>query len=199
MERPEEQYASPREYFQGETLAHYARSKSMMRTQEKITERALELLELPMTARILDLGSGAGFSSIYLREIGYEVVAIDLIPQFLEFYNLDYLNQIASDMCYLPFRENTFDAAISISALQWIYRDPRDKRQWERLKGLFTSLERSLKPRAKTVFQFYPKDDFIMKSIGELISKHTSFEGNFIIDNPDNPVKRKIFLYLKKE
>jgi hypothetical protein len=38
-----------------------------------------------------------------------------------------------------------------------------------------------------------------MDIIGKNMVENTKFNGNFVIDNPDNPKKRKIFLFLKKE
>ena len=82
--RPEEIYEKVSDYFKGEILSNYAKSKSLMRIQEKITARALELLELKdKNLLILDAGSGPGFTSIYLQEVGYQVVALDIISDFL--------------------------------------------------------------------------------------------------------------------
>ncbi|MHA1473114.1 MAG: hypothetical protein ACTSQW_08465, partial [Promethearchaeota archaeon] len=68
--RPEEMYQSVSDYFKGDTLSQYARSKNIMRIQEKITIRALELLELKQErSLILDAGCGSGFASAYLKEI----------------------------------------------------------------------------------------------------------------------------------
>ena len=54
-------------------------------------------------------------------------------------------------------------------------------------------------PEGKAVFQFYPKSSEIMESIGNIISSHNLFAGNFVIDNPNNPKKRRVFLLLKKQ
>ena len=44
--RPEELFENVRDYFNPEQINKYAKSKSMMRIQEKITSRALEILEI---------------------------------------------------------------------------------------------------------------------------------------------------------
>ncbi len=196
-ERPEENYRSVIDYYQKENLAKYARSKSMMKIQEKITIRALEILDIKSNSLILDLGCGPGFSSIYLKEIGYNVVALDVISAFLSFYDIKDLNPIQADMSFLPFKTNFFDAIISISALQWIFRDISNFKMRKNMVSFAKDVESVLRPGSKAVFQFYPKDDVIMKEIGKIISENTSLEGNFIIDNPNNPKKRKIFLYLE--
>ncbi len=197
--RPEEIYDKVSDYFRGEVLSYYAKSKSLMRIQERITERALELLDLKeKKLLILDAGSGPGFASIYLREIGYQVVALDIISNFLYFYDIKELNPIISDMCFLPFQKNTFDAIISISALQWIYRDLNNEIMGNKLIHLAKNTEKILKPRSKAIFQFYPKNNLIMEAVGKIFAENTNLNGRFIIDNPENPKKRRIFILLNK-
>ncbi len=136
---------------------------------------------------------------MYLNELGHKTVALDIISNFLKFYDIKDLNPILADMCYPPFQPRIFDAIISISALQWIYKDRISEKMVLDLINLFKSFYSILKPNGKAVFQFYPKNKTILDDIGESISKNTKFKGNFIIDNPNNPKKRKIFLILKKE
>jgi len=197
--RPEEEYEKVSDYFKGDTLRKYASSKSMIRIQEKITIRALELLNLKnKDALILDAGCGPGFAAIYLKELGYRIVALDLIPEFLSFYEINDINPINSDMCFTPFQPNTFDAIISISALQWVFRDIDNKNMQFLLTNLSRSFFHILKPNSRIVFQFYPKSKVLMDSIGKIIANNTEFTGNFVIDNPNQSKKRKIFLLLDK-
>ena len=197
--RPEEEYEKVSDYFRGDVLNQYATSKNMMKIQEKITIRALELLDIKKKdALILDAGSGPGFAATYLKEIGYRIVALDIIPEFLYYYEIKELNPITEDMCFPPFKPNTFDAIISISALQWIFRDLKDKMMYSMLKNLSISFYNILKPNGRVVIQFYPKSKEIMDNTGKIIVKHTDFSGNFIIDNPNRQKKRKIFLLLNK-
>ncbi|MFX1304074.1 MAG: class I SAM-dependent methyltransferase [Promethearchaeota archaeon] len=198
--RPEELYDNVSDYFKGEILKQYASSKNIIKIQEKITIRALELLNLrKKEGLILDAGTGPGFTAIYLKEIGYKTVGIDIISAFLNYYDIKDLNPIASDMCFPPFKPNIFDAIISISALQWIFRDLKNDQMYYLLKNLFKSFFKILKPNSKVIIQFYPKNREIMDKIGKIIVKNTGFNGNFIIDNPNNQRKRKIFLLLNKE
>jgi len=198
--RPEELFESVIDYFKDETLSRYAESKSIMRTQRKITLRALEILELKKNhCIILDAGCGPGFVAMHLDELGYKTIALDIISGFIKFYDIKNLNPILADMCYPPFQPSIFDAIISISALQWIYKDSKSEKKRLNLIGLFKSFYSILKPNGKAVFQFYPKNKAILDDIGDIIAENTKFKGNFIIDNPNNPKKRKIFLILKKE
>ena len=66
------------------------------------------------------------------------------------------------------------------------------------LVSLANSIALILKPKAKVLFQFYPKNDIIMKEIGKIFIENNNLSGNFIIDNPQNPKKREIFLILEK-
>jgi len=198
--RPEELFESVIDYFKDETLSRYAESKSIMRTQRKITLRALEILELKKNhCIILDAGCGPGFVAMHLDELGHKTIALDIISGFIKFYDIKNLNPILADMCYPPFQPSMFDAIISISALQWIYKDVNLKRKYLDLINLFKSFYTILKPKGKAIFQFYPKNKNVLDSIGDIIAKHTSFNGNFVIDNPNSPKKRKIYLLLKKE
>ncbi|MFX1574309.1 MAG: class I SAM-dependent methyltransferase [Promethearchaeota archaeon] len=196
--RPEENYKDVREYYNNETIVRYATSKSIMKTQEKITIRALELLDLRKNnALILDAGCGPGFTAMYLDTIGFKVISLDIISGFLNYYNIKDLNPIAADMCLLPFKSGIFDAIISISALQWIYKDLHDKVNRKRFINLTKSFEKILKPESKLIIQFYPKNETIMKEIGRIFAEHSNLRGTFVIDNPNNAKKRKIFLCLK--
>ncbi|MFX1312769.1 MAG: class I SAM-dependent methyltransferase [Promethearchaeota archaeon] len=198
--RPEENYKDVREYYNKEKISSYAASKNMRKIQEKITYRALDLLDLRKNnALILDAGCGPGFTAMYLNTLGFKVISLDIISDFLNCYSIQELNPIAADMCLPPFKADVFDAIISISVLQWIYKDIHDKVSRNKFISLTTSFERILKPESKILIQFYPKNETIMKDIGRIFTEHTNLKGNFIIDNPNNAKKRKIFLYLKKK
>ena len=198
-ERPEEVYKDIREYYTNETLIKYAHSKSIMRTQEKITKRVLELLDFKnINKLILDAGCGPGFTSFYLKRQGFEVVSIDLIDDFLKVYDMTNLNPITSDMTWCPLRPNKFHAIISISALQWIYREVNDLKASERMRNLVESFNSILKRKGTIIIQFYPKNAEIMKKIGKFFIDYAPFEGGYIIDNDKNPKKRKIYLKLFK-
>ncbi len=198
--RPEEIYKNSSDYFKGDRLVKYALSKNIQKIQMKITKRAMEILNLKnKDALILDAGCGPGFASFYLKNYNYKVVAYDIISEFLYFYDLKDINPIVGDLCLLPFKPKTFNGIISISALQWIYRDINDKNMIQNFTQLISTLYKILKYDSKVIFQFYPKNDLILKHMKEIIIRKTKFKGGFLIDNPNNPKKRKIFLILKKK
>ncbi|MFX1314968.1 MAG: class I SAM-dependent methyltransferase [Promethearchaeota archaeon] len=199
-ERPEEIYKSLFDYYTKERIFQYANSKSMKKIQKRITLRALEILDLKnKNSIILDAGCGPGFASIFLKDLGYKkVIALDLIHDFLKFYDFKDVIPLSADMCFIPFRSHIYDAIISISALQWIFRDINSKSMELKLINMISYFYYVLKPESKAIIQFYPKNRTIMDHIGKIIIKNSDFNGNFIIDNPNNPKKRKIFLLLNK-
>lgn len=197
--RPEEIYQNVFEYFKDDQVIKYSTSKSMMKIQEKITLRALEIIKVQPKDLVLDAGSGCGFSSIVLNKLGFNVVSLDIIKHLLTYYQIPELNPTLADICLTPFRDETFEAIISISALQWIYSDLNNTNMENNLYNLINSFHRILKPNGKVIFQFYPKTKNIMEKIGSTFKKKDFFEGNFIIDNIKSPKKRKIFLFLKKK
>ena len=199
-ERPEEEYESVKDYFDKDRIEQYAKSKSIMRIQKRITLRALELLDLKQGNQIiLDAGCGPGFSSFLLKDLGHTIVALDLLKEFISFYDLKEENPIVADLCFLPFKPNTFTAIISISAIQWIIRDINKTDTRKYAIALIQSFYSCLMPQGRVIIQFYPKSDKFLEYIGAIITDYSSFKGEFIIDNPDNPKKRKIFLLLKKD
>ncbi|MBD3353042.1 MAG: methyltransferase domain-containing protein [Candidatus Lokiarchaeota archaeon] len=195
---PEDMYKSPKDYYTYEVMQNYMHSKSMMWIQEKITKRALELLDAEVPSLILDLGMGCGFSTSYLYMMGYDVIGIELIYQMLVEYNIWELNPINADMKCLPLRGNTFDFIISISAFQWLINKLDDDELSSILKNIASVFYNLLKSKGKAVIQFYPSSDAKLQMIGRIFADYGHFKGNFIIDNPQGGPKKKIYLYLEK-
>ena len=114
-ERPEEYYGDPLRFYTKTEISGYAQSKSLMRTQGKITQRALEMIDVTPPASILDLGIGCGFSTTFCHLRGYRTVGVDLARDFLQFYHIPELNPLEADARYLPFAPDSFDGVISIA------------------------------------------------------------------------------------
>jgi ubiquinone/menaquinone biosynthesis C-methylase UbiE len=73
---------------------------------------------------ILDLGCGMGRPCVHLAEKGFEVVGIDISESALRMANtwahrekLANVALICGAMAHLPFRDDCFDAVVSISAI----------------------------------------------------------------------------------
>ncbi|KAF3353750.1 hypothetical protein VdG1_08056 [Verticillium dahliae VDG1] len=94
-----------------------------------MTRRALELLDLQSPSLILDVGCGSGLSgeilTAELPEHGgpHTWIGMDVSPSMLD---IALQRDVEGDLMLadigqgVPFRAGSFDAAISISAIQWL-------------------------------------------------------------------------------
>ncbi|MCD6403752.1 MAG: class I SAM-dependent methyltransferase [Nanoarchaeota archaeon] len=191
IERPEEVYGDLSLYYTEEEIERYARSGGMKRAQERIAHRILELLELKKGSKLLDLGCGVGFTTKVYQEEGYEVIGLDILPKMLEKAKEKGLKVKEGDMRELSklFEREEFDAVVSASALQWM-------KKREDLEKLAFGIRYVLKRGGKLVIQFYPKSEEELWKVARIF-KGQGFEGEVVIDNPDSPRKRRIYLSMK--
>ncbi|KAI3403323.2 BUD23 [Candida oxycetoniae] len=200
MSRPEE--LAPPEIFYNDTESFkYTSSTRVQYIQAKMTLRALELLNLESKEPhlILDLGCGSGLSGEILTEEGYNWIGMDISPSMLATAldrNVDGDLFLADLGNGIPFRAGTFDAAISISAIQWLCNaDTSNADSKKRLLLFFNTLYASLKRGGKFVAQFYPKNDLQTESILNA-AKLAGFGGGLVIDDPESKSKKKFYLVL---
>lgn len=134
-----------------------------------MTNRALELLSLPSPSLVLDIGCGSGLSGDILSSVppsdgGPHIwVGMDISASMLD---IALQRDVEGDLLLadlgqgVPFRAGTFDAAISISAVQWLCNaDSSDTSPQGRLARFFNGLYASLRRGGKAVCQFYPKNE----------------------------------------
>ena len=134
-----------------------------------MTNRALELLSLPSPSLVLDIGCGSGLSGEILSSVppsngGPHIwVGMDLSASMLD---IALQRDVDGDLLLadmgqgVPFRPGTFDAAISISAVQWLCNaESSDTSPQGRLTRFFTGLYASLRRGGKAVCQFYPRNE----------------------------------------
>jgi SAM-dependent methyltransferase len=197
-ERPEEICGDPLKFYTKDQVQQYAQSKALMRIQEKITIRVLNLAELSAPATILDIGMGCGFSTSTALLNGFRMVGFDLNRLFLTFYPIAELNPIHADARYVPFRQRQFDAVISISAIQWIIAEKVPAIRKAHLEFFARNALEVVRPGGKVILQFYPKSDEIMRYVGSIFDATGMCEGGFVIDNPEIPKKRKIYLVVTR-
>lgn len=200
MSRPE-QLAPPEVFYNDSESLKYTASTRVQHIQAKMTLRALELLNLDQEIPhfILDLGCGSGLSGEILTEEGYNWVGMDISPSMLA-TGLD--REVEGDLFLsdlgngVPFRPGTFDAAISISAIQWLCNaDTANVDPKKRLLTFFNTLYASLKRGGKFVAQFYPMNDAQTQSILDA-AKVAGFGGGLIIDDPESKRHKKFYLVL---
>ncbi|OBT51410.1 hypothetical protein VE04_07207 [Pseudogymnoascus sp. 24MN13] len=95
----------------------------------------------------------------------------------------------------VPFRAGTFDAAISISAIQWLCNaESSDVSPTGRLSRFFNGLYASLKRGGRAVCQFYPKNDQQRTMISGAAIK-AGFGAGILEDDPGTK-NAKLYLVL---
>eukprot|EP00471_Norrisiella_sphaerica_P010420 CAMPEP_0184492208 /NCGR_PEP_ID=MMETSP0113_2-20130426/22611_1 /TAXON_ID=91329 /ORGANISM="Norrisiella sphaerica, Strain BC52" /LENGTH=285 /DNA_ID=CAMNT_0026876887 /DNA_START=121 /DNA_END=978 /DNA_ORIENTATION=+ len=199
MSRPE--HLAPPDIFYNEMEAKkYAYSTRMIEIQSKMSERALELLNLPNhPCHILDIGCGSGLSGEVLSENDHIWVGVDISKAML---GVAVEREVLGDLVYadagdgLMFRPGSFDACISISAIQWLCNaDKTSHIPKRRIKAFFVSLYRCLRKGARAVMQFYPEnaEQTSMLTNG---AQAAGFSGGLVVDYPNSTKAKKYFLCL---
>lgn len=128
-----------------------------------MTHRAIELLGLAQPSFILDIGCGSGLSGEILSEDDHTWIGLDISPSMLD---IALQREVEGDLFLsdmgqgLPFRAGAFDAAISISAIQWLCNADTSAVSPEgRLRRFFDTLYACLRRGGRAVCQFYPKNE----------------------------------------
>lgn len=197
--RPERQ--APPEFFYNEDEAKkYSSNTRMIEIQSQLSERALEILQLPdQPCFVLDIGCGSGLSGESITEQGHYWVGMDISSHMLD-VAVDREVEgdlILGDMGYgIPFKPGTFDGVISISALQWLCNaDKKYHHPPKRLLKFFTSLYAAVARGGKAVFQFYPENSSQLELITQQAMK-AGWTGGLVVDYPNSTKAKKMFLCL---
>ncbi len=193
--RPEEEYEASEEYYSKGVAENYAKSNPIKRMQEKMTKRAIELGEFKKGDLILDLGAGTGHSTKTLQEHSFKTKAIDSSEEMIKQAKKRGIKVRKADMRKLPFKQEEFDGAVSISALQWLLQGENAKGN---IKQATKELYRVLKNKAMAVIQFYPKTEKQALQTAKIFSRQ-GFKTKVVTDYPDEPKKRKVYLVLEKQ
>lgn len=169
-----------------------------------MTRRALELLDLQESSFILDVGCGSGLSGEILSSVpedegGPHVwIGMDVSASMLD---VALQRDVEGDLLLadigqgVPFRAGAFDAAISISAIQWLCNAENSETSPEgRLSRFFNGLYASLKRGGKAVCQFYPKNDKQRHMITQAAIK-AGFGAGLLEDDPGTK-NVKVYLVL---
>ncbi|KAI1915384.1 18S rRNA (guanine1575-N7)-methyltransferase [Ophidiomyces ophidiicola] len=203
MSRPEH-LLPPDLFYNDRESRKYTSSSRIQNIQSEMTCRALELLELQSPSFILDIGCGSGLSgeilsSVPSSESGPHIwVGMDISPCMLD---IALQREVEGDLFLadmgqgVPFRPGTFDAAISISAVQWLCNaESTDVSPEGRLRQFFDGLYASLRRGARAVCQFYPKNDAQRNMISAAAIK-AGFGAGILEDDPGTK-NGKLYLVL---
>lgn len=193
MSRPED-ILPPDLFYNDVESRKYTTSSRIKGIQADMTNRALELLDLQDPSFILDVGCGSGLSGEILTDVPEDEggphtwvgmdISSSMLAQALE-------RDVEGDMLLadigqgIPFRAGTFDAAISISAIQWLCNaETSDVSPEGRLKRFFDGLYASLRRGGKAVCQFYPKNPQQRSMISNAAIK-AGFGAGILEDDPE--------------
>lgn len=199
MSRPEE--VAPPEYYYCETEARkYTSNSRIIEIQQKMTERAIELLNLKEPGGlILDLGCGSGLSGQEIEEMGYTWVGVDVSQAMLD---VAAEREVEGDLLLsdlgvgFNFKPGSFDGCISISAVQWLcYAHQSSHNPYKRLCRLFESLYVALARGARAVLQFYPSNAEQVELITQTAVK-SGFMADLVVDFPNSTKAKKYYLVL---
>ena len=89
----------------------------------------VERLALPTGARVLDIGCGAGLTSVSLAKRGFVVDAMDVAPRMLEQTKElardssveEKVRTSTGDVRHLPFPDRTFHLVVALGVLPWLH------------------------------------------------------------------------------
>lgn len=201
MSRPELQLP-PDLFYNEKESRKYTTSSRIIKVQNDIANRCIELLALPegQPLLILDVGCGSGLSGQALEEAGHVWVGCDISPSMLQVAReegSEVGDVLQHDMGLgLPFRQAAFDGCISVSALQWLcYADVNTQKARTRLMRFFSSLYSCLKRSAKAALQFYPETPEQAVLIAQCASA-VGFTGGLVVDYPNSSKAKKYYLCL---
>jgi ubiquinone/menaquinone biosynthesis C-methylase UbiE len=114
------------------------------RQRQAVALRFIDELSLPKTARVLEIGCGAGFLAIALARRGFTVEAVDHSPSMVELTRrhareTGMQNRIRTkieDVHALSFEDESFDLIVALGVINWLHD----------LKKALTEIRRVLKP-----------------------------------------------------
>ncbi|KAK1770104.1 S-adenosyl-L-methionine-dependent methyltransferase [Phialemonium atrogriseum] len=201
MSRPEDTLSADVHYNDTEARK-YTTSSRIQNIQASMTQRALEILDLSSPSFILDVGCGSGLSGEMLSAVPEDEggphiwVGMDISASMLD---VALQRDVEGDLLLadigqgVPFRAGTFDAAISISAIQWLCNaESSETSPAGRLSRFFNGLYASLKRGGRAVCQFYPKND-AQRNMITAAAVRAGFGAGILEDDPDT---KNVKLYL---
>lgn len=145
-------------------------------------------------SNIVLFSCGSGLSGEVLTENGHLWVGIDISRAML---NVAKERDCEGDLLLgdigevLPFRSGSFDGAISISAVQWLFNSERsDQNPVRRIRAFFSSLYASLSRGSRAVLQCYPESSQQLDLL-QTEALRAGFTGGIVVDFPNSTRAKK--------
>lgn len=199
-------------------VRNFWRSSHIIEIQQTMTDRAVELLNIPEGRQclLLDLGCGSGLSGEVLTEYGHLWVGLDISKSMLGknpfneqrccswersggwcFSSWSWTGCRIQAWCF--WRSNKVFPSFnfsSISAIQWLCNaDKSNHSPRNRLTRFFSTLYSCLARGSRAVFQFYPENATQIELITGCALK-CGFSGGVVIDYPNSTKAKKYYLVL---
>jgi len=101
---------------------------TLYRQRRDLVDALIEKIGLPAESQVLEVGCGAGLTTIGLARRGYQVQAVDMVKGMIESVRrfaaeanvANHISGQVGDVHHLGFRDNTFDMVIAIGVLEWV-------------------------------------------------------------------------------
>lgn len=131
---PADHQVSVNGHFQG-AAAHWERlyrvatlDGRIYQDRKAVALRWIDRLQLPGTARVLEVGCGAGFTATELAMRGHRVDAADSVPAMLDLTRkrvaetgtADRVRVLFADVRHLPMPDSSFDLVLALGVLPWL-------------------------------------------------------------------------------
>ena len=193
--------------YYGYEAEQYGISSWMAKNQIQTTEEALNYLESDAMGGILkkpkentlllDLGCGTGYSTHTILPSGFRVIGADLSWDMLSQNSADHnLSRVQADLRNLPFRNNTMDIIISISAFNFASEGAKTPAEFRKfIKKAIDGLEDITKSGARIIIEFYP-NEVEEKEFLRQIKKNSKLSGGMMIQSPQSRHEKKFLLLL---
>jgi len=186
-------------HYDNEESRRYHRGSRITKIQSEMANRAVDLLKITEdSALVLDIGCGSGLSGKILTQRGHLWVGMDISKDMLGIASEegDASSLLCCDMGnQLPFRDDAFEYAISISVVQWLFHSFKTEHvPQKRIRVFFKSLYSVI--RKAVVIQLYCTDKQLETLKHE--ASRAGFEGGVVVDGEGTKNCKK-FMVLRKE
>ena len=113
-------------------------------TKSGYAKNLVEEFNLKENSFILDHGCGRGHFSEFFSEKGHKVVSADILE--VNFLNFESAHKAACNLQLIPFKDNSFDAVLSLDVFEHLQPDS--------MKEVISEIYRVLKPGGKLLISF---------------------------------------------
>ena len=131
--------------------SNYLKIPNFLRISGKDVENVLLNLKLRKGSKVLDVGAAYGRISIFMRDMGYEVVPLDRDANMVKFLKEKGFDAVLMDARHMRFKNNSFDLIITDGLLE----------HFKNTKDIEKTIREEIRLSRKLVVNFVPSNIFI--------------------------------------